>query len=156
MQERAVHQRGALEQLLLGSIVRRQVTELHQPGPLTARHDALVQPTHAALAVDGRESVQCPLVTRWFASKHALAVRLHLHLDRERATISLDLGGGSLHERGYRRDGGQAPLKENLAAALLLRAGWARLAAEGAAFCDPMCGSGTLATEAAAVFRRRM
>ncbi|MEC9359625.1 MAG: bifunctional 23S rRNA (guanine(2069)-N(7))-methyltransferase RlmK/23S rRNA (guanine(2445)-N(2))-methyltransferase RlmL [Pseudomonadota bacterium] len=78
-------------------------------------------------------------------------IRLHLHLDRERATISLDLGGGSLHERGYRRDGGQAPLKENLAAALLLRAGWARLAAEGAAFCDPMCGSGTLAIEAAMI-----
>lgn len=78
-------------------------------------------------------------------------IRLHLHLDRERATISLDFGGGSLHERGYRLDGAGAPLKENLAAALLLRCGWPQMAAEGGTFCDPMCGSGTLAIEAALI-----
>ena len=50
-----------------------------------------------------------------------------------------------------RGDGVAAPLKENLGAALLLRCGWADLATNGAAFLDPMCGSGTLAIEAALI-----
>ncbi len=76
-------------------------------------------------------------------------IRIHLHLDRENATLSLDLAGDSLHRRGYRRLGVEAPLKENLAAALLARAGWPALAAQGAPLLDPMCGSGTLLIEAA-------
>ncbi|MDP9140266.1 MAG: bifunctional 23S rRNA (guanine(2069)-N(7))-methyltransferase RlmK/23S rRNA (guanine(2445)-N(2))-methyltransferase RlmL [Pseudomonadota bacterium] len=76
-------------------------------------------------------------------------IRIHLHLDRENATLSLDLAGDSLHRRGYRRAGVEAPLKENLAAALLVRAGWPALAAQGAPLLDPMCGSGTLVIEAA-------
>lgn len=68
---------------------------------------------------------------------------------RDAAVVSIDLAGESLHRRGYREDGGAAPLKENLAAGILLRAGWPALAAEGGALLDPMCGSGTLLIEAA-------
>ncbi len=64
-------------------------------------------------------------------------------------SVSVDLSGDSLHRRGYRRDQGAAPLKENLAAALLHWGGWPRIAAEGGAFVDPMAGAGTLAIEAA-------
>ena len=78
-------------------------------------------------------------------------VALHLHLDRDQAAIAIDLSGGSLHRRAYRRDAGDAPLKENLAAAMLLRAGWPQLAADGAPLLDPMCGSGTLVIEAAMI-----
>lgn len=76
-------------------------------------------------------------------------VRLHLHLERGQASLSLDLSGASLHQRGYRLQQGAASLKENLAAALLLRAGWPALAAEGGALTDPMCGVGTLLIEGA-------
>ncbi len=78
-------------------------------------------------------------------------VRLNLRLHKERATLSLDLTGSPLHERGYRTPGEQvaAPLKENLAAAVLVRAGWPEVAAAGGALIDPMCGSGTLLIEGA-------
>lgn len=76
-------------------------------------------------------------------------VRINLHLLRDMATLSLDLSGDSLHRRGYRLQGTPAPLKENLAAAILLRAGWPRIAADGGALVDPMCGSGTFPIEAA-------
>src|SRR5262249_41100730 len=55
------------------------------------------------------------------------------------------------HRRGYRQDQGPAPLKENLAAGLLLRAGWREIAASGGALLDPMCGAGTLPIEAALI-----
>lgn len=76
-------------------------------------------------------------------------VRIHLHLDRDSAGLSLDLSGESLHRRGWRGRTGEAPLKENLACALLVRAGWPALAEQGAGLLDPMCGSGTLVIEAA-------
>ena len=78
----------------------------------------------------------------------------------QRIALSLDLSGRSLHRRGYRLEGEKAPLKENLAAALLYRSGWpSKLMSqlgelstietlEGNLF-DPMCGSGTLVIEAA-------
>jgi len=75
---------------------------------------------------------------------------IHVSLKGSKAAISLDLVGGSLHERGYRRLGHEAPIKENLAAGVLLRAGWPELAAGGAevAIVDPFCGGGTLLIEA--------
>lgn len=76
-------------------------------------------------------------------------LRAHVRLDRDRAQLSLDLAGRSLHRRGYRTETGPAPLKENLAAAVLLRAGWPEVAARGGALVDPMCGTGTLPLEAA-------
>ena len=75
-------------------------------------------------------------------------VRINVHLQRDRASLAIDLSGESLHRRGYRQVPGPAPLKENLAAALLLRAGWPQIAESGGALLDPMCGSGTLPIEA--------
>ncbi|MCK9110283.1 bifunctional 23S rRNA (guanine(2069)-N(7))-methyltransferase RlmK/23S rRNA (guanine(2445)-N(2))-methyltransferase RlmL [Haemophilus influenzae] len=72
-------------------------------------------------------------------------VRIHAYLNRENLVISLDLSGEALHSRGYREDAGQAPLRETLAAAIVLRSGWQA----GSPLVDPMCGSGTLLIEAA-------
>jgi 23S rRNA (guanine2445-N2)-methyltransferase / 23S rRNA (guanine2069-N7)-methyltransferase len=76
-------------------------------------------------------------------------VRLNIRLVQDRAVLSLDFSGGSLHQRGYRLQAGVAPLKENLAAAILLRADWPGMAARGGALVDPMCGSATLLLEGA-------
>ncbi len=78
-------------------------------------------------------------------------IRIQLQLLRDRARISLDLSGSSLHRRGYRIEGVVAPLKENLAAALLLEAGWPGIARNGGALLDPMCGSATLLIEGALI-----
>ena len=72
-------------------------------------------------------------------------VRIHTYLNRENLVISLDLSGEALHLRGYREDAGQAPLRETLAAAIVMRSGWQA----GSPLVDPMCGSGTLLIEAA-------
>ncbi|MGO1396422.1 MAG: bifunctional 23S rRNA (guanine(2069)-N(7))-methyltransferase RlmK/23S rRNA (guanine(2445)-N(2))-methyltransferase RlmL [Halomonas sp.] len=76
-------------------------------------------------------------------------LRIYAHLHRMNLTIGLDLSGESLHRRGYRRDVGHAPLKENLAAALLVRAGWPERLKAGEPLIDPLCGAGTLLIEAA-------
>ncbi|WP_333681637.1 bifunctional 23S rRNA (guanine(2069)-N(7))-methyltransferase RlmK/23S rRNA (guanine(2445)-N(2))-methyltransferase RlmL [Dyella sp.] len=76
-------------------------------------------------------------------------VRINLRLRRDRATVSIDLAGAPLHRRGWRETQGEAPLKENLAAAMLLRAGWPDIYTQGGALLDPMCGSGTLLIEGA-------
>lgn len=76
-------------------------------------------------------------------------LRFNVRLSKDRAMVALDMAGGSLHRRGYRTRAGSAPLKENLAAALLLRADWPGMAARGGALIDPMCGSGTLLLEGA-------
>lgn len=76
-------------------------------------------------------------------------LRINVHMHADQVTLAIDLSGDSLHRRGYRESGTQAPLKENLAAAMLLRGDWPTLAAAGGGFVDPMCGSATLAIEAA-------
>lgn len=76
-------------------------------------------------------------------------VRLNIRLAKSDLHISVDLSGGSLHQRGYRLRAGGAPLKENLAAAILLRADWPGVAARGGALIDPMCGAATLLLEGA-------
>lgn len=75
-------------------------------------------------------------------------VRLNLYIHHDKASLSLDLSGDSLHKRGYRIEGEHAPLKENLAAAILMRAQWPKRANNNQALIDPMCGSGTLLIEA--------
>ena len=72
-------------------------------------------------------------------------IRIHAYLNKEELVVSLDLSGKALHLRGYREDTGQAPLRETLAAAIVLRSGWKK----GTPLVDPMCGSGTLLIEAA-------
>lgn len=78
-------------------------------------------------------------------------IRINVHLARDKANVSLDMSGDSLHKRGYRTAMVPAPLKENLAAALLIRAGWPQIAEQGGALIDPMCGSGTLLIEGAMI-----
>ncbi|MDG0991611.1 MAG: bifunctional 23S rRNA (guanine(2069)-N(7))-methyltransferase RlmK/23S rRNA (guanine(2445)-N(2))-methyltransferase RlmL [Luminiphilus sp.] len=76
-------------------------------------------------------------------------LRIHVRLHRGRVSVGIDLSGNSLHQRGYRTDPGKAPLKENLAAAVLIRSGWQGCLDAGQPLIDPMCGSGTFLIEAA-------
>ncbi len=76
-------------------------------------------------------------------------LRINVYIHRDRARVSLDLAGESLHRRGYRAPGAPAPLKENLAAGILLLADWPSIAADGGTLLDPLCGSGTLLIEGA-------
>ncbi|MBF0401641.1 MAG: bifunctional 23S rRNA (guanine(2069)-N(7))-methyltransferase RlmK/23S rRNA (guanine(2445)-N(2))-methyltransferase RlmL [Magnetococcales bacterium] len=76
-------------------------------------------------------------------------LRIHVRVQAERARVSLDLSGASLHRRGWRISPTEANLKENLAAGILLLANWPKIAAGGGHFADPMCGSGSFAIEAA-------
>ena len=74
-------------------------------------------------------------------------VRVVLYIRDGVCTLNMDATGESLHNRGYRSDHAEAPLKETLAAAILLLAGW-----DGEKpLVDPMCGSGTLLAEAALI-----
>src|SRR5205814_5110130 len=72
-------------------------------------------------------------------------VRVHAYLTADHATFYLHTSGEPLFKRGYRRETAEAPLRENLAAGLLRLAGWL----PGIPLLDPMCGSGTIAIEAA-------
>ncbi|MFU8781025.1 MAG: THUMP domain-containing class I SAM-dependent RNA methyltransferase [Kiritimatiellia bacterium] len=72
-------------------------------------------------------------------------VRVFAHVANQKAAVYLDLAGEPLNKRGYRKVAGEAPLRETIAAAVLRMAGWDR----ETPFTDPMCGSGTLAIEAA-------
>ena len=72
-------------------------------------------------------------------------VTLMARLQRDECTLSVDTSGERLDQRGWRLEGGPAPLRETLAAAVLALAGWT----PGCALFDPMCGSGTLLIEAA-------
>lgn len=74
-------------------------------------------------------------------------LRINAVLRKGYLTLSLDFSGESLHKRGYRVEGAAAPLKENLAAALLIRANWKKIALAGGSLLDPMCGTGTLLIE---------
>lgn len=78
-------------------------------------------------------------------------IKINVYLNTKDAQLSLDLSGESLHKRGYRETNVQAPIKENLAAAMLLRSGWPEIAKKGGSLIDPMCGSGTLLLEAALI-----
>ena len=79
-------------------------------------------------------------------SKSAPDIRFQARLLREEVVIYLDFSGRGLFQRGYRKNSGAAPLKENLAAALIQRSGW--LNDTSKPLLDPMCGSGTILIEA--------
>lgn len=87
---------------------------------------------------------------------HNPDLRIDIAIHEKRATIYLNLSGESLHRRGYREDGVQteAPIKETLAAGLLLVAGWKDISRQGGVLVDPMCGSGTIAIEGALIALR--
>ncbi len=78
-------------------------------------------------------------------SKDHADLRIHVRLHKDKAILGIDMVGGGLHQRGYREQAGKAPLRETLAAAIILRSGWD----VSKNFLDPMCGSGTLVIEAA-------
>ena len=78
-------------------------------------------------------------------------MRVHAFIDEQHVQIFLDTSGEALFKRGYRQDTGEAPLRENLAAGLLLLAGY-----DGSQpFQDPFCGSGTIAIEAVWIAQAR-
>lgn len=108
---------------------------------LTHFHDAALQVKNAIVDQFRERCGARPSI-----DKEKPDLRFHLAVQGAQATLSLDLSGGSLHQRGYRAQGGKAPLKENLAAALLMATGWP----EGFShLVDPMMGSATFVIEAA-------
>lgn len=76
-------------------------------------------------------------------------VRLQVWADKGRFSLAVDMAGHGLHVRGYRLETGAAPMRETLAAGLLMKAGWPDMARAGGSLLDPMCGSGTLLIEGA-------
>ena len=81
------------------------------------------------------------------------SLRVNAYVFRDKVRLAVDLSGDSLHRRGYRQAQGPAPLKENLAAAMLLQSDWMVRCEAGEPLVDPMCGSGTLLIEAALMAR---
>ncbi len=81
-------------------------------------------------------------------------IRINVYVRNDVASVSIDLSGNSLHARGYRDDQQAAPLKENLAAAILMLAGWESVMGADSSLVDPMCGSGTIPLEAAMMATR--
>jgi len=117
----------------------------------TGRHPSITHSHFGALKLKDAvvDSLRTSTDARPDIARERPSVRVHAHAQANRITIALDLSGESLHRRGYRGAAGEAPLKENVAAGMLLRAGWRELAASGAELLDPMCGAGTLPIEAA-------
>ncbi len=166
--------------LELGSFEARDAEEFHAavrridwtahlaPGATLAcdfsgRHPAITHTHFGALKLkDGIvDGLRAATGSRPDVALERPGVRVHAHAHGTRLTVAIDLAGESLHRRGYRGAAGEAPLKENVAAGVLLRAGWESLvarsapgealAARGAEFLDPLCGSGTLVIEAALI-----
>ncbi len=99
--------------------------------------DAIVDRMRAAHGVRPSVDVEAP------------DLRLNFVVRKGKGLLAIDLGGGALHRRGWRGSQGEAPLKENLAAAVLMRGAWPQVFKDGGALLDPMCGSGTLLIEGA-------
>ena len=123
----------------------------------TGRHPTIVHSHFGALKLKDAivDAVRAPSGARPSIVLDRPDVRVHAHAHGAAVTLYVDLSGESLHRRGYRGEAGEAPLKENVAAGVLIRSLWPQLAAEGAEFLDPMCGSGTLVIEAALIAARR-
>jgi len=136
----------------------------------SGRHPAITHTHFGALKLkDGIvDALRAATGVRPDVARERPDVRVHAHAHGTQVTLSIDLSGESLHRRGYRTAAGEAPLKENVAAGVLLRAGWESLvarpahgeslaarpahgAAVAAQFLDPLCGSGTLCIEAALI-----
>ncbi len=116
---------------------------------VNGKHPAFVNSLYAAQVMKDAICDQLRQKTgeRPSVDTHAPKIRLSLFLQPSRITISFDTTAKPLHERGYRQEGGVAPLRENLAAALLLMASYT--GSEIA--CDPCAGTGTLLIEAALI-----
>lgn len=120
---------------------------------VTAQHSPLTSLNFAALKIKDaiadrfrdRAGVRPDVDTRW------PDVRVYVHLTTDTVTVYIDTSGPALFKRGWREDTGAAPLKETLAAALLVASNWEQAAQQGLALYDPCCGSGTIVIEAAQV-----
>ncbi len=114
---------------------------------VTGKHGAFTNSLFAAMVV---KDAVCDVMRKRFGRRPSVdtkfpEVRFHLFLEEGKATIGFDTSGAPLHERGYRFEGGKAPLRESLAAALLSLSGF-----QGKeTVVDPCCGSATLLIEAA-------
>ena len=109
--------------------------------------------THAQFAAQRVKDAVVDTMRREFDSRPNVDlqqpdVRIHLVIRKNKAILSIDMGTGPLHRRGWRQHQGEAPLKETLAAAMLMRGGWSASVSSGA-LLDPMCGAGTLLIEGA-------
>ncbi len=120
----------------------------------SAKNSAAINNTHfGALKVKDAivDQMRAKFQTRPSINTEQPNIRINVYLHGETAQLSLDLSGESLHRRGYRDVSIKAPIKENLAAAMLLRSGWPQIAKRQGALIDPMCGSGTLLLEGAMI-----
>ena len=112
-----------------------------------SREDALAHSGFAALKVKDAivDQLRQDIGARPDVDREDADVRVFAHVANQKAAVYLDLAGEPLNKRGYRKVAGEAPLRETIAAALLRISGWDR----ETPLIDPMCGSGTLAIEAA-------
>ena len=120
-QRSRLYHTGAIEERVVRGIQKRLKDEIPPPRPVTELDDA------------------------------ELPVTIHVRMVDDRCTISIDAAGAPLHRRGYRLDPYKAPIREDLARALVMASGWD----PSRPFVDPLCGSGTLVIEAALLATQR-
>lgn len=106
--------------------------------------------THSLYAAQKTKDAICDRFRKYFNRRPSIdklhpMVKIDLHISENQITVSLDSSGDKLFKRGYRQSTGLAPINEVTAAGLILLSGWKK----DCNFMDPMCGSGTLAIEAA-------
>jgi 23S rRNA (guanine2445-N2)-methyltransferase / 23S rRNA (guanine2069-N7)-methyltransferase len=122
----------------------------------TASHSQITHSHYGALKT---KDAICDQMTSIHGSRPSVDtqqpdLRINVYLNNDQATVSLDLSGNSLHQRGYRSEQREAPLKETLAAAILKLSGFEEILKNGGGLVDPMCGSGTIVLEAAQIAAR--
>ena len=139
------------------------VLQIDWSAHFTSRHSIAVSATLSRSSLDHSQYVSLKVKdaivdqfrekvgSRPVIDKRQPDCHIHINIHQNQATISLDLSGESLHRRGYRLQHAGAPLKEHLAASMIINAGWNIESAATHRFVDPMCGSGTFAIEAALI-----
>ena len=115
----------------------------------TVSHSRITHSKYAALKLKDAivDTIRNEVGSRPDVDRHDPDVSINLHIDNNRATVSIDVAGRSMHRRGYRLDSLEAPLQETVAAAIIRMSGWKG----DVPLLDPMCGSGTLLIEGARI-----
>lgn len=136
-------------------MVKRYDWSLHMDNKMTFAIDAVVHSPVFRNSHYVMQKVKDAIVDRFKEKTHLRPsinreqpdILINVHVSGKWINLSLDSSGGSLHKRGYRTGFFEAPLNEVLAAGMIMLSGW-----DGSSpFLDPMCGSGTLAIEAALI-----